>query len=60
MSKSNQFRQYAGEAMRSAYQSKIQQEKEAFIELARTWTEAAVQSERMFVVGGSPPELRAA
>ena len=60
MSKSNHFRQYAEEAMRSAYQSKIQDEKEAFIELARTWTAAAVQSERIFVVSGSPPEPRAA
>lgn len=60
MSKTNHFRQYAEEAMRSAYQSKIQDEKEAFIELARTWTAAAVQSERIFVVSGSPPELRTA
>jgi hypothetical protein len=60
MSKSNQFRQYAEEAMRLAYQSKIQEEKAAFIELARTWTVAAVQSERIFVVSGSPPEHRAA
>ena len=41
MSKTNHFRQYAEEAMRSAHQSKIQDEKEAFIELARTWTAAA-------------------
>jgi hypothetical protein len=60
MSNTNHFRQYAEEAMRSAYQSKIQNEKEAFIELARTWTAAAVQSERIFIVSGSPPELRAA
>ena len=60
MSKTNHFRQYAEEAMRSAHQSKIQDEKEAFIALARTWTEAAVQSERIFVVSGSPPEPRAA
>jgi hypothetical protein len=60
MSKSNQFRQYAEEAMRSADQSKIQKQKESFIELARTWTEAAVQSERIFVVSGSPPEHRVA
>ena len=59
MSKSNHFRQYAEEAMRSAYQSKIEEEKDALIELARTWTAAAVQSERIFVVSGSPPEPRA-
>ena len=60
MSKTNHFRQYAEEAMCSAHQSKIQDEKEAFIELARTWTAAAVQSERIFAVSGSPPELRTA
>ena len=60
MSKSDQFRQYAEEAMRSADRSKIQEGKKSFIELARTWTEAAVQSERIFVVSGSPPEHRAA
>jgi hypothetical protein len=59
MSKSNHFRQYAEEAMRSAYQSKIE-EKDALIELARTWTAAAVHSERIFVANGSPPEFRAA
>jgi len=59
MSEINHFRQYAEEAMRSARQSKIQDEKEAFIALARTWTSAAVQSERIFV-SGSPPEPRAA
>ena len=60
MSKTNHFRQYAEEAMRSAHQSKTQDEKEAFIELARTWNAAAVQSERIFAVSGSPPELRTA
>lgn len=60
MSKTNHFRQYAEEAMCSAHQSKIQDEKEAFIELARTWTAAAVQSERIFVDSGSLPELRTA
>jgi hypothetical protein len=44
MSKSNHFRQYAEEAMRSAHQSKIQEEKEAFIELARTWTAAVYRA----------------
>ena len=43
MSEINHFRQYAEEAMRSARQSKIQDEKEAFIALARTWTAAAAE-----------------
>jgi hypothetical protein len=44
MENAKQFRQYAEEAMRWAYQSKTQKEKEALIELARTWTQAAVQT----------------
>ena len=60
MSTINHLRRYAEEAMLSAHQSKIHDEKEAFIELARTWTAAAVQSERIFDVSGNPPEFRAA
>jgi hypothetical protein len=59
MSKADQFRQYAEEAMRWAYQSKTEKNKQALIDLARTWTQAAVQSERTSVVIGSPPEVRA-
>jgi hypothetical protein len=42
MSKADQFRQYAEEAMRWAFKSKIPKETQALIELARTWTLAAV------------------
>jgi phage-related minor tail protein len=59
MQKAEQFRQYAEEAMRWAYQSKSQNEKEALIELARTWTQAAVQSEHIYGVNRSPAEVRA-
>ena len=48
MSKSNHFRQYAEEAMRPAVNPKS--ERESFIELARTWTVAAVQSEQSYAV----------
>jgi hypothetical protein len=44
--------------MRWAYQSKTEKSKQALIDLARTWTQAAVQSERTSVVIGSPPEVR--
>jgi hypothetical protein len=53
--KAEQFRQYAQEAMRRAYQSETQKEKEALIELAYTWTRAAMQSESAVVISGSPP-----
>ena len=45
MSQADQFRQYAEEALRWAYQSKTEKNKQALIMLARTWTQAAVQSE---------------
>ena len=58
MSKADQFREYAEEAMRWAHQSKTEKERQALIELACTWTQAAV-SEHIFGVNDSPPEHRA-
>jgi hypothetical protein len=59
MSKAEEFRQYAEEAVRWARKSKTEQEKRALMDLARTWTEAATHSERILFVNGSPPEARA-
>ena len=59
MSKADQFRQYAEEAMRWAYQSRTEKNKQALIELARTWTQSAVQSDRTVVVNDNAPEHRA-
>ena len=59
MSKADQFRQYAEEAMRWAYQSRTEKNKQALIELARTWTQAAVQSDSTVVVNDNTPEHRA-
>jgi hypothetical protein len=42
------FRQYAEEAVRWARKSKTEQEKQALMDLACTWTQAAVQSEYIF------------
>jgi hypothetical protein len=44
MSNAEQFWQYAEEAMRRADQSQNEKEKLALIELARTWTQAAMAS----------------
>jgi hypothetical protein len=44
MSNAEQFWQYAEEAMRRADQSQNEKEKLALIELARTWTHAAMVS----------------
>jgi hypothetical protein len=44
MSESDQFRQYAEEAMRCVAQSKTEEEKQLLIELLCTWTAAAVSA----------------
>jgi hypothetical protein len=45
MSESDQFRQYAEEAMRWVAQSKTEEEKQLLIELLCTWTAAAVAAD---------------
>jgi hypothetical protein len=60
MSEAVQFRQYADEALLWVAQSQTEKEKRVLIELARTWVQAAVESERIVVVNDSPPEARAA
>jgi hypothetical protein len=57
MSKADRFRQYADEAMRWARQSKTENAKQVLIELARTWMQAAMHSERILSVNGSPPVI---
>jgi hypothetical protein len=66
MSKAEQFRQYADEArqyadeaLRWARQAKTKKEKQAYTDLALTWTEAALRSEHIFGVNDSPLEVRA-
>ena len=60
MSEADQFRQYAQEAMRWAHQAKTEKEKRALLELARTWSQAALESDSTVMVNVSPPEHRAA
>jgi hypothetical protein len=45
MSKSDEFRQYAEEAMRWARNSKTEKDQAALIDIARTWTIAATYRE---------------
>ena len=59
MSESDQFRQYAEEALLWVAQSKTEQEKQLLLELVLTWTQAAVASDRIGVLSGSTPEPRA-
>jgi hypothetical protein len=56
MTKPNQFRQYAEEALQWRRQAKTEKEKQAYTDLALTWRQAAVQSEEIFGVNDSPPE----
>jgi hypothetical protein len=55
VSKADEFRRYAEEALRWAEQSKTEKEQIALIELARTWTQAAVQIESS-LPGNTPIE----
>jgi hypothetical protein len=59
MSEADQFRQYAQEALLWARQSKTEKEKRALLELARTWSQAALESGSTVVENDSPPEHRA-
>ena len=43
MSRTDQFWQYANEAILSACEVKTDKDKEGLLELARTWTQAALQ-----------------
>jgi hypothetical protein len=57
MSKADEFRQYANEAMRWANRSKNEKEKLALIELARTWMQAASYRESSAAAANQrPPE----
>ena len=53
MSQSDQFRQYAEEAMLWVSRSKNEEEKQILVELLCTWTAAAVASDRIGIVSGS-------
>jgi hypothetical protein len=55
MLQSDQFRQYAEEAMLSASQSKNDREIKALMELAQFWALAAFQSERADAVCKTGP-----
>jgi len=52
MTKADEFREYAEEALRWSSQSSTEVEKKALIGLAVTWTQAASLSER--VSAGTP------
>jgi hypothetical protein len=49
MSEATLFRQYAKEARRASSKAKSENEKQALIDLAYTWAQAALASERVSV-----------
>jgi hypothetical protein len=49
MTKSDQFREYAEEALQWSRQSKTEEEKKTLLDLAITWTQAASLSEKKSV-----------
>jgi hypothetical protein len=59
MSKADEFRQYAEEAMRWARKCTTEREKLTLVNLARTWTQAAERSESPVLVRKLPQEHRA-
>jgi hypothetical protein len=59
MSESDQFRQYADEALLWAVQSKTEEEMRLLFELVLTWTQAAFASDRIGILSRSTPEPRA-
>jgi hypothetical protein len=60
MSKTDQFWQYAKEAMLSACFAKTHDDKQGLLELARTWTQAALLERASSSHRDSPVEVGAA
>jgi hypothetical protein len=59
MSKADEFRRYAEEAMRGARGSNTDAKRKCFLDMARAWTQAADRSDGPVIVKELPPEVRA-
>jgi hypothetical protein len=57
MSKTDQFWQYANEAVLSACYAKTGDDKQDLLELARTWTQAALLERASLVGDENPAEI---
>jgi hypothetical protein len=60
MAKSDEFRQYAEEAKFWASRSRTDAQRKPFLEMARSWTQAAELSDNPVVVKKLPPAPKAA
>jgi hypothetical protein len=56
MTDANLFQKFAQEALQQASKAKSEQEKQALQELALTWVNAALASDRVFGSGWTPTE----
>jgi hypothetical protein len=56
MSASDQFRQYAEEAMLAIAEAKTEEEKQTLLGLLCTWAEAAVVSDAIAIPIAKPPQ----
>jgi hypothetical protein len=56
MPQAYEFWRYAQEAMLRAHQSKVEKEKRALLELARTWTLAALRREGTVAINDAAPK----
>jgi hypothetical protein len=59
MSKADECRQYAEDALRWAANAKTEKEKAAYLNLSSVWMQAALQAEGALVQRDKPPEHRA-
>jgi hypothetical protein len=50
MTKADEFREYAEETLRWAYQANTAETKQAMLDLSYTWMQAALESERIAAV----------
>jgi len=57
MSKTDQFWQYANEAVLSACYAKTDEDKQGLLELGRTWTQAALLERASFSHHENPAEI---
>ena len=57
MSKTDQFWQYANEAVLSACYAKTDDDRQGLLELARTWTQAALLEQASLVGDENPAEI---
>jgi hypothetical protein len=60
MSKTDQFWQYAKEAMASASRAKTDEDRQGLLELAQTWTQAAILERASSVDRNGPAETSTA